>query len=937
MNCPGFGEENYFSVGKAKSLDAYKVIIVNPVSIFHLFDNDLKLQKEIDNDLADGLTSRTVASDSLLQSIQEELKTRRILELVSFLEKGGLLVYYLCRPFLVQGDNIAIDNYAWLESLAPDSSPDDNIRHMSAVSHGRVVEATPEGELSEFAPYLSQAGLEWSTIIRQDFLTDGYKPLATAGPRKCIAAQLMAGDQGGRILFLPAPYSPDFDKKLIECIQDWNLKTHLIDAVVVAAQAAAPVVAELSVPAVSALTSAAIAEVEIPAPAIVTPTAAAPVTAEAPTPVVAAQIPEVTEPAPVLSTPASDLPAAAPVAVVQPTAPTADISPAASAVEAPVQTAPIITPAPPVASAVIITTPPPAPEAIQVVIASASSSIITPPPPQATPEPVAVETPAPPAPAAAVESIESEATQNLVREMELLSQSNPTIGNSSLFTPPTPALESVPGAKIARGLFGDDDDDDRLDIGSPAFAGQSAVPQAVIVEASVAPAPYVIPAPLIETLVAASGIAENLDVAEEVAPVEAVPVLIEPPMPMPLAEARIPAIDETQELKARHSGLIELVSAPSVSEDVSRILSATLSIQPSVDLDAIEAADVSPEPPAEIAPQVIVEETELQIDIPVAQTAVPTETVSVVEEQLPAFPPLASLPIEVMPMADIATAGDGKTNGNGNGNGNGNKHYGEESHENQKAEEVHLANSLSSNSDLALFGVDAKQPEAKDLIKKMEEISKNTNADVTFDITLPQSEELRKKRLNLLDSIKQAQVEIANVENKISQIENLKNSLLRGEGDELVAACQRILTKLGWNAQPSEKSEQELYLLASDKPQALARIVRSTAQAKRTDIAELGESICSFWGEHEIEAKGVMLACTWAERSLSERQEQDYTDGLAQFAQKKSLCLMTTLQLLCMYRDVELGRLTADEARNRILDTNGRLAGFQVESPLVTV
>jgi hypothetical protein len=46
---------------------------------------------------------------------------------------------------------------------------------------------------------------------------------------------------------------------------------------------------------------------------------------------------------------------------------------------------------------------------------------------------------------------------------------------------------------------------------------------------------------------------------------------------------------------------------------------------------------------------------------------------------------------------------------------------------------------------------------------------------------------------------------------------------------------------------------------------------------------------------------------------------------------------MTTLQLLCMYRDVELGRLTADEARTRILDTNGRLAGFQVESPLVTV
>jgi hypothetical protein len=912
VNCPGFGEENYFSVGKAKSLDAYKVIIVNPVSIFHLFDNDLKLQKEIDNDLADGLTSRTVASDSLLQSIQEELKTRRILELVSFLEKGGLLIYYLCRPFLVQGDNIAIDNYAWLESLAPDSSPDDNIRHMSAVSHGRVVEATPDGELSEFGPYLSQTGLEWNTIIRQDFLTDGYKPLATAGPRKCIAAQLMAGDQGGRILFLPAPYSPDFDKKLIECVQDWNTKTHHVEAVAapvaVAVQAPVLAVAEPVAPVVADVAPAVVPVVEAPpVPAAVVADASAAVVAE-PTPVVAAV------PAPVAPIPAPV--AADPVAVadVEAAAPAAIIPDSAPVVEAPAQTTPIITPAPPADSAVIITPPPaPTPEAVVVPasvvetpaphsVAISSSPIITPPPPPVVSEPVAVATPT-----AEVAATESEATENLVREMELLTQANPSAGNSSSFSLPVPAAEPV-GAKIARGLFGDEDDDDRLDIGSPAFTGQSIVPQTASVEAAVSPvvptpAPHVTPAPLIETLVAASEIAA------------AAPVLAEPPVSLPTAEALIPAIDETQEMKAPQY--------------------AGLNIQHSLDLDAIEVEEVSLSTSAEVIPQPPVEEPKLEVEVPAVEAAAQTENTSVIEGALPAVSPLASLPIEVMPMPEVATTSNGKTNGNGNGNGNG--HHDEEIHETHKAEEVNLADSLSSNSDLALFGVDAKQPEAKDLIKKMEEISKNTNSDVTFDIILPQSEELRKKRVTLLDSIKQAQVEIANVENKITQIEHLKTALLRGEGDELVAACQRILTKLGWDAQPSEKSEQELYLLASDKPQALARIVRSTAQAKRTDVAELGESVCSFWGEHEIEAKGLMLASTWAERSLSERQEQDYTDGLAQFAQKKSLCLMTTLQLLCMYRDVEMGRLTADEARNRILDTNGRLAGFQVEAPLVTV
>jgi hypothetical protein len=910
VNCPGFGEENYFSVGKAKSLDAYKVIIVNPVSIFHLFDNDLKLQKEIDNDLADGLTSRTVASDALLQSIQEELKTRRILELVSFLEKGGLLIYYLCRPFLVQGDNIAIDNYAWLESLAPDSSPDDNIRHMSAVSHGRVVEATPDGEASEFGPYLSQTGLEWNTIIRQDFLTDGYKPLATAGPRKCIAAQLMAGDQGGRILFLPAPYSPDFDKKLIECVQDWNTKTHNAGAVevpvAVAVQAPVLEVAETVAPLAAAVAPVPVVAAEAPAP-VATVSAPAPVVAE-PVPVVSAPAPAavVETPTPVEAAPLAPVEAPAPVAVVPVPAPV---------VETPVAATPIITPAPPVESAVIIT-PPPAPEPVAepipvsivetpalVNFAPASSPIITPPPPPVVSEPVAVVTPVP-----AVVPDETDATDSLVREMELLTQANPSSGSSSSFAPPAPASEAVPGAKIARGLFGDDDDD-RLDIGSPAFTAQTNVPQTVNAEVPVAPAaqttpaptsaPHATPSPLIQTLVEAS---EHAAASSTPNPV---PVIVEPPVSLPTAEALIPAIDETQEMKARG-----------------------LNIEHSLDLDAM---DNSPSRPAEVIPPAEVEEPKLEVETPTADVAAQIDNAVVIDDALPAVSPLASLPIEVLPMPETATTSNGKTNGNGNG------HHSEEIHENHKAEEVNLANSLSSNSDLALFGADAKQPEAKDLIKKMEEISKNTNSDVTLDIVLPQSEELRKKRVSLLDSIKQAQVEIANVENKITQIEHLKNSLLRGEGDDLLAACQRILTKLGWDAQPSEKSEQEMYLLASDKPQALARIVRSTAQAKRTDIAELGESVCSFWGEHEIEPKGLMLACTWADRSLSERQEQDYTDGLAQFAQKKSLCLMTTLQLLCMYRDVEMGRLTADEARNRILDTNGRLSGFQVEAPLVTV
>jgi len=74
-----------------------------------------------------------------------------------------------------------------------------------------------------------------------------------------------------------------------------------------------------------------------------------------------------------------------------------------------------------------------------------------------------------------------------------------------------------------------------------------------------------------------------------------------------------------------------------------------------------------------------------------------------------------------------------------------------------------------------------------------------------------------------------------------------------------------------------------------------------------------------------------MIACTYVNTAPKDRREPDFTDAQADFAQKKSLCLMTTMQLLCMYRDLELGKLEPDQLRNRIIETNGRLPGFELE------
>ncbi len=230
IHSPGYGTNGCLKEGSANPLDSYDVMIINPLSIIHLFEsNDSELIEQINLANSQGLTNFNLSSDVILTDITKQLG-KRIFELIEFLKKGGLLIYYLCRPFIVQSPSRNLDNYVWLNVLAPDmgsqdesetESPETTARHMSAISHGRNIDITDEGMQSDFVKYFQQQGLEWNTIIRENFLTDGYNCLAVAGSQKCISAYLVAGNNGGSIIFLPAPYSPDFDKVLIDCINNW--------------------------------------------------------------------------------------------------------------------------------------------------------------------------------------------------------------------------------------------------------------------------------------------------------------------------------------------------------------------------------------------------------------------------------------------------------------------------------------------------------------------------------------------------------------------------------------------------------------------------------------------------------------------------------------------------------------------------------------------
>lgn len=1113
LNCPGFGEESHLNLGRAKSLDNYQVIIANPVSLLHLFDKGPEPTRRINQLLEEGVNQLNVPDDALIQELINE-SDARLEELIPFLSQGGLLIYFLCRPFVLAGPSISVDNYDWLSVYAPASKSPDGTgsRQMSALSHGRVIESTDEGNTSEVAEYLQQSGVEWNTIIRTDFLSSNYSVLATAAQKKCIAAQFWAGDNGGKVIFLPAPYSPDFDRVLMTCVNKWYqeainkgfIKDNAAIAKDIEQESPAPTsekvpnhtMDEARLEEIMANLAANHQKKTDEAEAVAS-TAAAPAQSENPP---AKQAPKGALKGLFSSDaldPFDDEEFTSAAVLSEPSAPPAATAPA-----------PMLT-----AEEILSSVSAEAnkhPEAFQEMEAIELTTDVTSEPAFDAPQPAAAVAPTPEV--AMVNNFElkkataeMDLSQFAETARQLVEQANQI---ETATRDPNSANSTNPKQRISdilKGLeFGGSDDNDFLEPAAVEVTDVASTPVNQSSEAS----------RLMESLEAGSNLTSEMDrqpaapVAEanveksvptaaeiERAEIEAASRDLESALrpgaessdgnwldtgryqladeKEPVAEALINTIDQEvarialEEEAASELGKVEAERASKTMEEFRQTFEflteedpAAREYQPESILQAVRDHDLDEQPAAiseeaadsgdtvQNAPAVsdlpepeiflgnpkipavssdaahstlrsLVEtfgaprlETPVSTDMtashtenlatPIAAREEPMNTsfTSLEEEQnqaardlaeisrltraaeapqsapvsqapepptpaipvsapTPAFeapapapamvaPEPAPAPIPVpaptaapaappapapapaptpapipaplqaaAPAQNIAmpTPVAASTNGDGN----------------------HKPDILPSPSAPAYAETNsAMEPQStqippKELIKKMEEMTKGA-ATWCDEFSFPFIDLLKNEHSQMAEQIRQMQGRLGSVEARISAIESLKVILLTGENAALMSGTQEVLSRLGWQVQQSRSNTNELWLSRGDQVEAIARIVHSPAGANRTEVAQLAESVISFWDEYETEPKGILIAQTWSSKHPIERSEPDFSPALQEFASKKHLSLMSTMQLLSMYKDVELNTMPIDEMRKRMLDTSGRLLGFPLDS-----
>ncbi len=981
INCPGYGTESHWNLGRAKSLNNYTAIIVNPTSVIHLFDKDPELVRRIDQATQEGNTKVIVEDDLLLRNLAAEIDSR-VLELSDFLMQGGVLVYFLARPFLVQGPSLALDNYYWLESLAPDGSVERNNRQMSAVSHGRLIELTQDGTTSEFAPYLQQPGLEWSTLIRTEYITEGYNALAEAGARKCIAGQLFIVESSGRVVFLPAPYSPDFDKTLIDCLNRWyqhkeaspeELEAERLEAQLVSAraQAAAPQVGPVLFDREQKeYEPVAAAQLDVGRPAA----ASAP-----PLPPEPAASPAPAQPA-VLSPPGGFAVSADKIAESisqealrfeqevasrvqaesnraelaarieaenvstekKKATGTIDLSVFADAARQLVgkggqaEEAPKQEPAASATASATVSKPP-----LRKLFGGgpplAAPAAEPAPAPAAEPAPAPVAAPAPPAPepapqAAAMPPVVEAPPPAPSAESTASGQFRNLLGGN--FPTPPGRMESHLPSISESGTFRADEPPSNISPADLANAQSfNEAPPKSITESSIQialtntdPSPSQRLASRARDLFDDEAF-ESIEPATETAP--------SPPQSQPenpAAQNAEPAtlndgdnsvnsnndaernnkstIDLLKELERQQGQQPAQTSAPpaALGESGGRPL-----------LNNLFRKEAAEAPPVQQTPSPAPAHTGMPTpQAPSTESPPYTQSGAFSVQQAPPMMPPAAAPAapapqtmpQTMPSAQPpANAQPGGDNAGGRNTLGALMQSGERVNQNQQAAPI---------------------------TTMREAIMSNLNVpDWCRQFSFSYLDELKKDQASLASQLQDIQARLNTVESRIASVEQLKCALLGGEGDPLKEACALVLSRLGWTINHSNAANNELLLLNVDHPDAIVRLVRSENHCDRSEVAQVAESAISFWERHDIEPKGVLIACTWTNVSPAHRSQKDFEDPVAEFARKKNLCLLSTVQLLGIYRDLELGTVNPDLVRKQILDTSGCLPGFAVESALV--
>lgn len=230
INSHGYGTSKTLEHTSAAIFSEYRVIIINPVSPFHLMPSLESvsgiIMGEHDRRILSGHYSYSY-DDVDLRHFETDFSARRN-QLVKFLRNGGLLICFL-QPFFVFNSDLegipqSISNYDWLSPLFNNFKLKE--KHM-----GKEVVPTIRGLESPFAPYLKLQELKWNACVEtfDERIKKAVNVLAINRENDVVSFTIKLYGKGEAV-FLPISSNPDADKLLLECVDKEYTRIFFVEA-----------------------------------------------------------------------------------------------------------------------------------------------------------------------------------------------------------------------------------------------------------------------------------------------------------------------------------------------------------------------------------------------------------------------------------------------------------------------------------------------------------------------------------------------------------------------------------------------------------------------------------------------------------------------------------------------------------------------------------
>lgn len=202
-----------------------------------------------------------------------------------------------------------------------------------------------------------------------------------------------------------------------------------------------------------------------------------------------------------------------------------------------------------------------------------------------------------------------------------------------------------------------------------------------------------------------------------------------------------------------------------------------------------------------------------------------------------------------------------------------------------------------------------------------------------YTLSVEQKElENEKKLLNQQKIIEQNIIEN---QTKLSNYNFLK-ALFSSSGDTLENAVQFVFKEFGFYLELPKKNRDDLIIKSDDKI-AVIEVKGLTKSAAEKNAAQLQKWISSYHVENDFNPKGILIVNTYKDVKLENRTEIDFPNQMLGYSNQMHLCLITGIQLLCMYLDFTSNKINKKKVTSLLFNTVGELKYKEDISELIKI